>query len=288
MPDFDQFERLFCLALSSKQPSADIPSISVRIEGLPEVNKVNIVKNLSLKEVEEFLFRAQKTLLSFFDGSVEFDYSPNNKEGKDLLEVHSGQKVELKSGSKMTDANSGLSLVAWALEGSLDELRHILVDPMKERREMFQNLDGVKEIERSKRDTWDRLYRYFQKHLTVGEPAPERLEHYVKCVSVGITTGKDIKECFNSSEMAALPLLLMADWNEGLVVYEKAFLPEERVLIKTVDRTDKRSLVVLEGSGSNRKAILYPNYKNSWKTPQGERVPASNFVESPCFHLWIE
>ena len=289
MPDFDQFERVLRDVLASEDPGLDIPEAARAIARLPESNKVEVVKHQPVEAMEKFLWRAHNALRDHFPGSTKFEYSTNNQEGKDLLEVNSGQPVELKSGSAMTDANLGLTIVAWSLDGDLHALKVIMSGSMKTRRSMAldRNVeDGA--IERNKSATMDRLFEYFQELLVVGEPPPDRLEHLARCVSVGITTGREIQACFGDGTGVVLPLQLRADWEKGLVVYEKAFLPRERLVVERLERTGERVQVILRGVTSGRTATLYPNYKNSWKAPDGVKVPASNWVQTPCFHVWID
>ena len=289
MPDFDQFERVLRDVLASEDPGLDIPEAARAIARLPESNKVEVVKHQPVEAIEKFLWRAYNALRDHFPGPTKFEYSTNNQEGKDLLEVNSGQPVELKSGSAMTDANLGLAIVAWSLDGDLPALKVIMSESMKTRRSMAldRNVeDGA--IERNKSATMDRLFEYFQELLVAGEPPPDRLEHLARCVSVGITTGREIQACFGDGTGVVLPLQLRADWEKGLVVYEKAFLPRERLVVERLERTGERAQVILRGVTSGRTATLYPNYKNSWKAPDGVKVPASNWVQTPCFHVWID
>ena len=289
MPNFDDFERFLVAVMASEDPDADIPVTALAIERLSESNKAQVVKHQPIEELEKFLWRAHKALRDQFPGPTSFAYSPNNQEGKDLLEDNSGQPVELKSGSAMTDANLGLAIVAWSLDGDLDALKEIMSGSMRARRSMAldRNVeDGA--IERNKSATMDRLFDYFQELLVAGEPPPERLAHLARCVSVGITTGREIQACFGDGTGVALPLKLRTDWEKGLVVYEKAFLPRERLVVERLERTGERTQVILRGVTSGRTATLYPNYKNSWRAPDGVKVPASNWVQTPCFHVWID
>lgn len=289
MPDFDQFERVLRDVLASEDPGLDIPEAARAIARLPESNKVEVVKPQPVEAMEKFLWRAHNALRDHFVGSTKFEYSTNNQEGKDLLEVNSSQPVELKSGSAMTDANNGLAIVAWSLDGDLHALKVIMSESMKTRRSMAldRNVEAGA-IERNKSATMDRLFEYFQELLVAGEPPPDRLEHLARCVSVGITTGREIQACFGDGTGVVLPLQLRADWEKGLVVYEKAFLPRERLVVERLERTGERAQVILRGVTSGRTATLYPNYKNSWKAPDGVKVPARNWVQTPCFHVWID
>ena len=284
MPDFDEFERIFKASLTN---GGDVKEAALAICALPEINKVKVVKNKSLGEIEGFLRRARQSLSDFFPVNCDFVSSANNKHGKDLLETMSGMEIELKSGSEMTDANSGLKTVSWAIEDEPGEIEKIM-NRGKEERRILALADVSREvIEESKARTMDELAACFREKLKIG-PAPEKLTHYLKCVSVGITNGQEIVNLYpQREERFSTPLLLEADWESGLKLYEKSFLPNEQLLVTQVERTDSRVHVIAEGADSARRAKIYPNYKNSWSAG-GKKFSASYWVNNPCFHVWID
>ncbi len=284
MPDFDSFERTFKSAISGE---ISFDKGAAQIHALEEINKVNVVKGKSISDLREFLIRANKTLISFFPKGVKFSSNDNNKDGKDLYEELSGTHIELKSGGAMTDANSGLAIVSWAIGDGSEDIARIMKAGMAERRALAKAKKDVSEINRSKTKTMDDLAKLFQQKISIGI-APETLSHFFRCVAVGLTKSGEILNAYQSEAKIKVPLLLEADWSKGLVLYEKAFLPDEEITVEKVERTQERIQLVAKGKVSGTTAKLYPNYKNSWKLPDGSRVHASNWVETPCFHVWID
>lgn len=284
MPDFDTFERIFKSAVSGDIP---IDLAANNIFELPEINKVQVVKSKSLSELEQFLVRAESSLRSFFPEPTSFTSNDNNKDGKDLFERHTRTQIELKSGAAMTDANSGLSIVSWALEDSELKIESIMKGGMTKRRNLILAGANSDQINASKHQTMDELAVFLSGKVNIG-PAPERLSHYFKSVAVGLTKSIEIQKAFKSIGPSKTPLLLEANWSEGLTLYEKAFLPDESIFVTKIERTKDRAQLIATGEITGRTAKLYPNYKNSWKLPNGQRIPASNWVESACFHVWID
>jgi hypothetical protein len=283
MPDFDSFERLFKSVMA-----ADLSSEvgALQISTLPEANKVQVVKGRSTSDLILFLERARTSLLKYFPNGADFTSSDNNRQGKDLFEVNSRTHIELKSGGSMTDANPGLSTVAWALDDHDGRVISIMKGGMTERRILLQKSAPSSQIEASKAKTMDDLAEFFGKQLSNG-PAPARLAHFFRSVAVGLTKGEEIRKSFQSERSLNTPLLLEADWATGLSLYEKAFLPAETIEIIKIERTPDRAQLIARGSESGRLARLYPNYKNSWKAPNGMKYDASNWVQNACFHVWI-
>lgn len=284
MPDFDSFERIFKSVMSADLTSEEG---ALQISRLSEDNKVRVVKGRSASDLVTFLDRARTSLLSFFPTGARFTSSDDNRTGKDLFEVTTRTHVELKSGGAMTDANSGLSMVAWALDDRAEKVVSIMKGGLTERRTLLLKGEPTSRIEASKAKTMDDLAAFFHSKLAIG-PAPERLAHYFRCVAVGLTKSDEIQSAFRSDGSTGTPLLLEANWGNGLALYEKAFLPGETINIIRIERTADRSQVIAQGSKTGRIARLYPNYKNSWKAPNGRRYEASNWVETACFHVWID
>ena len=284
MPDFDTFERIFKSAISGEIP---IQTGASQIASLSEENKVVVVKNRSVAELVAFLERANASLVSFFPSGTRFSSNDNNRDGKDLLEEISGTHIELKSGGAMTDANSGLSVVSWALSDGANRVTEIMKGGLTERRALIMKGSPQTEIDDSKASTMDKLADFLKQQIAIG-PAPDKLAHYFRCVAVGLTKGDEILAAYAQPGKVKTPLLLEADWKSGLVLYEKAFLPDEDIVVTRVERTQDRAHLIAEGSKTKRTAKLYPNYKNSWKLANGTRIHASNWVETPCFHVWID
>lgn len=284
MPDFDTFERIFKPAISGE---ISIQTGANEIANLSEENKVMVVKRRSVPELVGFLERANSALLSFFPNGTRFSSNDNNRDGKDLLEELSGTHIELKSGGAMTDANSGLSIVSWALDDTANKVTEIMKGGLTERRALVLKGSPQSAIETSKASTMDKLAAYLKSQVAIG-PAPDKLAHYFRCVAVGLTKGDEILAAYSQSGKVKTPLLLEADWKSGLVLYDKAFLPDEEIVVTRVERTQDRAHLIAQGSRTKRTAKLYPNYKNSWKLPNGTRIHASNWVETACFHVWID
>lgn len=292
MANFDQFERQFRKALAADPGSPTPAEVAVGVSELPTKQQPKVVKQRSAAEIERFLQRAAEALRGFLGTSAVFTTSEANLDGKDLLETGSGRQVELKSGPDMTDAQPGTASVAWALGDDNDRVGAILRTGMRERRQIFRNhypkhLEAASAIEISKSETMDRVYEYFISQLQEGDLAGPRLSHFLRCISVGFTKASEIQKSFEG-EMEELPLLLAADWDKGLVQYEKAFAPKEPIRIARIERTRLRAAIWARGEVSGRSAEIYPHYKNSYKDKiLAIKIPASNWVETACFHVWI-
>jgi hypothetical protein len=284
MPDFDTFERIFKDVMSG---AMTIQEGALRIWRLPYENKVTVVKNRSVEELVSFLQRALSQLLSYFQHGAQFTSSDDNQIAKDLLEINTKTEIELKSGDEMTDANHGLKIVSWALNDDENEISRIMKGGLEERRRLLLTGITTPTIEESKSATMDQLAILLNRLLSVG-PSPSRLSHYVRSVSLGITIGNHIKALFVTSSSSKPPLLLQIDWSTGLKEYTKSFAINERIDIVRVERTSDRMIVEVAGNTSGRKATLYPNYKNSWITPDGRTFAASNWINTPCFHVWVD
>jgi hypothetical protein len=283
LPDFDSFERIFKSAISGE---ISFDNGAAQIHALDEINKVKVVKGKNTGELKEFLIRANKMLIGFFPKGANFSSNNNNRDGKDLYEELSGTQIELKSGGAMTDANSGLAIVSWTIGDDSEEISRIMKAGMAERRVLAKAKNNVSEINRSKAKTMDDLAQLFQNRISIGF-APETLSHFFRCVAVGLTKSGEILSTYQSGAKIKVPLLLKADWDKGLVLYEKAFLPDEKIIIEKIERTQKRFQLVAKGKVSETSAKLYATYRNSWKHPDGSKVHASNWVESPSFQVWI-
>jgi hypothetical protein len=280
MANFDRCERLSKKALAEDVP--DLEQLAEMIVCLPESEKIELFKGRTATDIEDYLVRARQELRDYFPGGHVFVADVDNRSGKDLTELLSGTSVELKSGAMMTDASLGLRVVSWGLRDEHRELRTILSP--KQRRAALLAKTGTSDpsvaVERHKSDTMDLLLNCISRLAPDGDPAPSELAHLFRAVALGHTSEKSIKYSFSSA--APQPLLLRADWDKGLVRYTKQFDPQEDLIVRTT-RTNTRTQLRVTGTVSGRTACLYPNYKNSWKG-----LPASNWVCSPCFHVWID
>ena len=285
MANFHSYERLFREALAATEDSTN--KFALEIYGLPETQKVLLVKNRSAVEIEAYLKRCRTKLQSFFDSKAIFSTSSNNSSGKDLLEINSGIEIELKSGLAKTDANNGLGLIAWTLSDNTDDLKNIMSESMKTRRALYSQ-GHLKLIEKSKEQTMDEIFKYFNSKLEKDKSVPERMNHFARCVSKGLTKEKEIKESF-SGNTAEQPLLLESEWETGLKVYSKSFLPTEKILVQRIERNIERTQLILVGEKSKTTARIYPNYKNSWHSADGRvKIDAKYWVQTACFHVWID
>lgn len=280
MPDFDHFERLMKSVLEGE---ISIKQGSIEIAALDEANKVSVVRGKSSASLEGFLNRSFVALREFFPHGAHFTSNDNNRSGKDLFEVTTNTHVELKSGGAMTDGNPGLASVAWALNNP--KVAEVMKQGMAERRRLLLAGRGEADIEASKSKTMDELLTALQS--TPLGPAPDRLAHYFRCMALGVTKLPEIKKSFESANASKTPLLLMADWDAGLKLYEKAFLPTESIEVIKIERTDRAQLIA-RGATTGRTALLYPNFKNSWTAPNGKKFDAKNWVATACFHVWID
>lgn len=283
MPNFDTFERLFKSVMTSELSSDEG---ALKIASLPDDEKVVLVKNKTKKEIQGFLQRALDSLASFFPEGFSFSSSDNNREGKDLLEVISNTPIELKSGSAMTDGNVGMASIEWALGDTSKSLSSLVSKAVIERKTLLRNQAPDSDIESSKIEEMDNLYTLLSNLIEIG-PASDKLAHFVRCVSLGLTKGPEIQAAYLDSGNQAHPLLLQADWGSGLEEYEKAFDDDEIIEVVSIDRTEKRVQIVLQGSRSGRIAKIYPHHRNSWTDSSGTKHEASKWASTGSCQVWI-
>lgn len=234
MPNFDLFERMLILCLVGNTP---IEQTAARIYALPNPQKVKIVKNKTKKEIADFLQKCISTLHNHFPENRSFSSSPNNRIGKDIFERTTSTHVEIKSGMSMTDANCGLTVVSWALNDDADFIKQNMTSGMNERRTIFASGGTANDIENSKIRQMDYLYAFLHNHLQCTDTS--RLCHFFKNISRGVTNGDAIIESYNKNGTRQPALMLMCDWEHGLIQYDKAFGENEIISIFAVDRTDK-------------------------------------------------
>jgi hypothetical protein len=295
MPDFDRFERLLREAMVAGHRTDRVRQIAGEIGSLPGDNTPELFKHRSASDLEDFLVRGVRSLDAYFGGEAAFTTSDDNRLGADLLETATGTWVELKSG-EVTDANVGLSTIAWAFGDTADvELRSIMAAPMEERRSMFLAGD-LAGVEASKERTMVRLLSYFQARVADGSPAPSMLAHFARCVAKGVTTLDDARALVGSDPSCwTVPIIMVARWAQGWVPVTHPFEDDERVLVVGAFRQARgsgrdrvpRAQVRVRGERSGRTALFYPNFKNSYHR-SGHTIPASAWVETACFHVWID
>ena len=285
MPDFDGFERSFKAALA--RDSDDVELFAREIAELPESQKVAVVKGRSEREVIDFLRRARFALRERFPENSRFTSSQNNMDENDLREEVTGTNIELKSGPQQTAANSGLSTISWALDDAQGKISDIMgIRSMTTRRRLYLSGD-MAGVERSKVETMNQLHSLFSSKVSAGSIPPAKLEHFVRCVGLGFTKLSAIKSRYAGNPLRS-PLMLQANWVNGLEVYDSSYLPDESLVVSEVSRTDGRAQIKIRGRDSGTETCLYPNYKNSWHSSNGlETVPAENWVQTACFHIFI-
>ncbi len=229
MPNFDRFERLLRVAMEAQDPSPFIPDLV----NLPNENRPRLFKDRSSTDIRDWLLRAHSSIRSYFDQPVILSTSDVNVTGSDLLETPTNTHIELKTG-KVTDANIGLSTLAWALEDTSDKLFEILRDSMIERRSLALE-DNYAAIAMSQHNTMKRLEHYFSSRVVVGNKAPRRLEHFARCVARGVTTQRTAQDLLGRKEQDwHVPLILHADWTRGWKLVSNPFYPDEHLLVKSM------------------------------------------------------
>jgi len=291
MPDFDEFERTVRTAFIGKG-TAKLSAVALELSRIPDENRIKMAKNKSSSELLAFLKRADVALrLNFKNPEVaEFTTSDDNRVGKDLVEINSGRDVELKSGDAMTDGNCGVKLIAWAIGCS----ENSLVDVMNRRAEQRRN--GIlfdswtpQVVQKHKNETMNLLAYLFSESISVGQKALGKLDHFCRSVAIGRTKETEIKTTFGQVKGKEKPLMLKFDWDLGVTVYDKAFTENDVITCVESGRTSDRAQIKLVGSVSSRSMRIYPNFKNSYTDPKtGRKIAAENWVQTPCFQIWVK
>lgn len=296
MPNFDQFERLVRASMVS--PVSGIADFAIPLSDIEDSNRPRIFKNKSPQELERWVKVAHEKLRRIFGKEVEFSTTNVNIRGADLYIEDKNQWIELKTGS-VTDANPGISTISWAMGDDDDsELSQIMSHSMIERRMMAEagDLNGVRS---SQDNTMDKLENYFRERLTENELAPPFLCHYSRCVARCVTKKDESISFLNTPEAEwATPRVFYANWKDGWNEISRPFDIDEDIIVteivRKISHSGQRSLKVpraqfrVKGVSSNRTALYYPNYKNSYKTLDGKRIEAKHWVRTACFHVWID
>lgn len=289
--DFDECERIIRSTLTDS--SLERFDVSARkIIRLPARQKISIIKGKSQPELVLFLKRVDASMRKYFKSRNRpvFVTSDNNRLGKDLKEVRSGWDIELKSGNYMTDANCGIEIIAWAIECDGSKLTKIMKGGCMERRTgLISKGWGDDEVSRSKLKTMRSLSKLMRESVNPKRVVRPRLEHFCRCVARGITSGDQIRDSFLRKKKFRAPLKLKLNWDLGVIRFDKSFLSSELFRCLDSGATASRAQILIEGEKSKRKIIIYPNFKNAYLVPGTKRkLAASNWVENPCFHVWVE
>ena len=116
-----------------------------------------------------------------------------------------------------------------------------------------------------------------------------KLEHFCRCIASGITNGDQIRNSFLRRKQLRAPLNLKLDWKLGVTQFYKSFSSSEVFRCLESGATASRAHIVIEGKKSKRTLKIYPNFKNAYLVPgTGRKLAASNWVENPCFQVWVE
>lgn len=293
MPNFDRFERLVRQAMVARE--SDMSGFATLFGAIPTANQPRLFKGKSDDEFAAWLIRSRTCLRTLY-GVEEFSTSDQNAVGADIEVPELGIQIELKTGA-VTDANLGVGTIAWAMgdKSGNKELRDIMDGPeMLKRRNLAQN-DRATEVRASQEATMIALEGYFRARISQRADAPSKLAHLVRCVARGITKQKDMREMMHKKESDwNAPDILHVNWQNGWEKVTHPFSDGEKIVIASIFRgshdgsssTVGRAQVILEGSVSKQQARIYPNYKNSYGK-EGSRIPAGNWVATPCFHVWI-
>ncbi len=289
MPNFDQFERLMRRGLVEHETH---PEVAKEMSSLYDAARPKFARGRSHSDLQDWLSRAVVSLNGMFTPGEFFTTSEDNSFGKDLLAVRSGREIELKSPDGKTDANVGIASIAWALDDTTARLSTIMTSGMAERRRIWQTVSDeevrAREVHDSKLSQMHELVTYFSERVQVGEPVKERLDHYVRSVARGLTKLKEITTSFDMPA-ARGPLLLVSNWDMGLIEYRQNFAESETISVTSLTSSPLTGRVSLKLSGetSLRACEIYPHHKNSYKHASGV-IPASAWVNTACFHIWID
>lgn len=276
---------------------AAIPGLARAMAQLPECRQPAFAKQRGGAELAQWISRARGVLEADFPGE-RFVTDEVNARGRDLTAVPSGTPIELKSGRATTEANLGISTVAWALGEPHYELMAIFTRGKLERRQLSERVPELLPTDRrvvaSKRAECAALAAYFRQYLRTGDDVPQRLGHLAHCVGVGITTLAGMRRALDGGLPEIGTMLYAADWRRGLIPYSLAYVPGETFLTQRVRRANEgmdavgRLSIRIQGALSGRSLRLYPHYKNSWRPRNGRAVEAAHWVQNPCFHVWVD
>lgn len=288
MPDFDRFERLIRKVMVVEDE--EVGHLIHKMEAIPRVNRPALFKDRSCVDMDQWVRRARQALASQFGTDAQFATTDVNREGSDLMVIGTDIEIELKTG-KVTDANIGIGPMSWAFDDSpKGDLYNIMVISMRKRQDLARQNDWAG-VRASQEGVMKCLFDYFCERLETDKDAPPRLAHYARAIACGITKEKDIVPLYGKIETEwKVPDILHAHWEHGWVPRANPFLPSEKIIVESV-RNDghggkagiPRAWVRLKGLSSERTADFYPHYKNRF-----HEIPAQFWVQTACFHVWID
>ena len=291
MPNFDTFERLIRNAMVAQKD--ELGKFKPQFAAINSENRPQNFKNMSDGQFLNWLDFAHQYLRNRYGNNVNFVTSDANKFGSDIEIPATGVQIELKTGL-VTNANLGVGTIAWAMgDKNSKELKEIMNGKeMMKRRQLYVagKFVGIRE---SQEKTMSDLLVYFRSRVTKKSAALHKLEHLSKCVARGITKLSEFKKLLNVKESDwNSPVILHTSLERGWDVVTHVFHTDENLFIDRVFRPTQshavpRAQVHIKGKKSNITARIYPNYKNSY--PSNDiRIPAENWVNTPCFHVWID
>lgn len=290
MPDFDQFERKLrkvIVEISREARPISKNAYSKCAECLciePEINRPLLFKGKSSADLEGYLSRVDMFFTSQFPSGYRFITSPDNPIGKDLTEIKSGTEIEIKTGTAKTDANLGVSTVAYILSADPSEteyIRMVLKNGINARRANHRDAEFVKN---SKKSTSIALKQWLDKCITNIASDPKKKAHIIEMlskISKGITKLPDLK-LPNPPEI----LLLECDWDSGFKYYQYDVSANGMLSNVTVFCTEKNR-VGLYATIDGVSFKLYLHYRNSYHGKGGMIIPADAWVSTASFQCWI-
>lgn len=213
--------------------------------------------------------------------------SNDNKDGSDFVEQISGTEYEIKLGGA-TDANLGIGIMEWALDNH-GIIRNIM-GTMNDRKEMYLKGVAHSEILENKEKSKEAMVEAFNKKVTVGETASERLTHLAKLIAKGVTREESIVEAFNSGDEPNKPHLLLLQKDGTFKHHDKSFPEDEEFIVikAAVGSKGGGAQIVLQGRKSGRTIEFRQHFKNSHTdNSTGVKIPAKFWVKTPCFNVWI-
>jgi hypothetical protein len=286
MPDFDAFERLMIKGLSCAD--ADVRRVARDMTLVPYEKTPKFAQpHRNTADLEGWLIRGRQCLkVRRRPGETDVVHAGHiNQIGKDLKFFPSGRPVEIKSGDKLTSANSGIGPMSGYM-GDRDEseLKAIISDSSTARRAFWKDRQR---LAASKEKTNKDLERYFRARLTEGQPAPRHLADVVRAIAFGFTTKPDIQGYLANGGRAARPLTLKSNFAKGLVPHEVSFLPDEQIRVVRIYRR-VRVNITLRGATSGVTIRFLGCWKNDGKDKDtGEKIPARDCTEPPCFQFTV-
>lgn len=282
--DVSEFESMFRAAVCSR---SDLSKIQHMVS-MNEDKKPTFFKNKDADFIKQSLDNLYNEIFAICGVSkIELSTNNNNRLGNDIEEKITGKSFEIKLGAA-TDANLGIGIMEWSLDAN--GLIRPIMDTMKDRIEMYlsnaQHEDINTNRDKSKKD----LAQVFKSKVTVGSLAPKRLTHTAICISHGITNEKEIINAYGSLSPKNNVYLMLINKNGKFNLGNKGFPYDESFIVKKADigSSGGGAQLILEGSKSGKTIEFRQHFKNSYKDKSGVKIPASFWVKTPCFNVWIK